>query len=126
MNLDKYLTDTAVLWAYSSTNGYGEAVFSAATEIDVRWEERYESFISTDGTNLTSKAIVHVNVDIDPNSFLYLGEIDDLSAEEIANPKLVETAYSVKAFRKVKDLYSKNTLRKVYLHGGDMNEGQGF
>lgn len=126
MDISKYLKQTAVLWTIDSANGYGELAFYTPEEISVRWEERNEVFVSVDGNNLTSKAVIHTNQDIVPNSYMYLGELDDLTTEEQANPKLVSDAYAVKAFRKVPDLKGTTYLRKAYLFGGDMNEGQSF
>lgn len=126
MNIDKYLIDDAVLFPYSGVNGYGEMSFGTAVDIKVRWEDRQEIFVSVDGINLTSKAIVHVNRDIVPNGYLYKGTKSELTPSELANPKLVEDAFAIKAFRKMKSVSGKYTLRKVYLFGGDVNEGQGF
>lgn len=120
MNILKYLRDTAVLWGLSGRNAYGELTFTAAVEIPVRWEDRNESFTSKDGKVLTSRAVIHVNQDIIPDGFMYLGGLTDLSTEQKANPKLVNSAYSVKAFIKIKSLKGNYTLRKVYLFGGDV------
>lgn len=123
MNILKYLTDTAVLWPVTGYNAYNELTFSTGVEISVRWEDRDELFVSKDGKELVSRAILHVNQDIVPDSFMYLGVLTDLSTAEKANPKLVQDAYAVKAFKSLKSVTGKDTLRKVYLFGGDVKEG---
>ncbi len=123
MNILKYLKDTAVLWSLSGRNAYGELTFDSAVEISVRWEDRSEVFTSSEGKVLTSRAVIHVNQDIIPDSFMYLGELTDLSTEQKANPKLEDEAYSVKAFIKIKSIKNTYILRKVYLFGGDVRKG---
>jgi len=118
MQILKRLTDTAVLWVRTGKNAYNELTFSSGVDISVRWEDRQEIFTSYEGKELASRAILHVNQDVIPDSFIHLGSVSALSAAQIANPKLVETAYAVKAFRKVKSLTGRYTLRKVYLFGG--------
>lgn len=118
MQILKYLTDTAVLWVKTGNNAYNELTFNVDAEISVRWEDRQEIFIGTDGTELSSRAIVHINQDIVPDSFMYLGELDDLTEAQKVNPKLCDDAFAVKAFRKLKSVSGKFTLRKVYLFGG--------
>ena len=123
MNILKYLKDTAVIWVLSGRNAYGELSFVSGAEIPVRWEDRNEVFTSKDGKVLTSRAVVHVNQDIVPDSFMYLGVLTDLSAEQITDPKLVDAAYSIKAFVKIKSIKNIDILRKVYLFGGDVRRG---
>ncbi len=118
MDITKYLTDTAVLWAKSGKTAYNELTFTAGAEISVRWEDRQEIFISSTGKELISDAIVFVDQDITPDSFLYLGELDDLSAEEKANPKLEQNAYAVRRFEKIKNVGGRIVLRRVHLTGG--------
>lgn len=122
MNIIKYLIHKAVLWPYSTKNGYGELVFGTAVGIAVRWEERSELFISKNGKELVSRAICHINQDIVPDSFMYLGELSDLSTAQKADPKLVTDAFSVKAFRSIDSVTGKDTLRKVYLFGGSVGD----
>ena len=121
MDISKYLIHTAVLWVKSGINSYSEITFVAGVEIAVRWEIRQENFIGNNGRNLVSKALVHVNQDIIPDSFLYLGELIDLSAEQIVNPKLLDTAFAIKAFRKASSVSGNYILRKVYLYGRDVS-----
>lgn len=117
MNLKKLLKDKIVYWEKTGTDGYNQPTFSEAVEIIGRWEDRTEVFLSREGTELTSIAIIHVNQDLVTDSFLYLGELTDLTTAQKANPALVETSYPIKAFRKKGSLTNKWFLRKAYLYG---------
>lgn len=118
MQISKYLIDTAVLWAVTGKNAYNELIFSAGVEVFVRWEDKQEIFISEEGKELSSKAILHINQDVIPDSFMFLGDLDDLTTAQKADPKLCETAYAVKSFKKTKSVGGIYILRKVYLFGG--------
>jgi len=121
MNFKKFCKDTVVLWRKTGINAYNELSFSVAEEINVRWEDRQEIFISANGKELVSRAILHVLEDLVPDSFMCNCRLTDITTEEKADPRLVEEAYAIKSSRKLPDIKGKYFLRKVYLHGGSVS-----
>lgn len=122
MRITKYLKDTAVYWEYTGMDGFSKPSFAAGTELKVRWEDRQEIFVSQYGSELVSRAIIHVPQTIPTESFFYFGTLSDLTDSQKADPRLVPTAFAVKAYRRLTDLKSHNTLRKVYLYGGEVKD----
>jgi hypothetical protein len=112
---------TAVYWGNPVNDGYGGHTFDDPVEIACRWEDK-DQVVGTQvggevtGGVLLSRSIVFVTQDLDEEGYLYLGSLDDLSVEQQANPKLVETAYIIKRFEKTPALGSTTEfLRKAFL-----------
>lgn len=107
---------TAVYWSAPVADGYGGYTFASPTEISCRWDGKKEIFIDAQGREAVSKAKILVTQDLDEEGYLYLGELDDLSTAQKANPKLVEGACLIRAFEKTPMIKSTTVfVRTVYV-----------
>lgn len=109
------LKQTAVLWTVSTTDGYAGRTYAAGVAIIVRWLDKQELFIDSQGREVRSQAVVIVDRAIATGSYLYLGTLASLSAGQQADPKLVATAREVRAVSAVPNARATATVRKVWL-----------
>ena len=120
---------TAVYWGNPVSDGYGGYAYDDPVEIDCRWSDEQQLFESDDGSQLVSKAIVHLTEDVDMDGLLYLGTLDDLEdlyddSEEDSSgvwydPQIIETGLCIiKKFTKTPSLrLITEFVRKAYLTG---------
>jgi hypothetical protein len=118
--IKRLCTQTAVYWGNPVSDHHGGFTFDSPVELappdnGVRWEEMEQLITDKDGTELTSRAVIYCNQDLDEEGMLYLGTLDDLDSNEAENPKLVEAAYYIKRFQKTPDLKGTGVLRKAFL-----------
>ena len=102
------LHQKAVLWTFSSYDNQGEAKVSAATEIDVRWEESVRETLDPKGNVIAADATVVVDRDIANHSIMWLGAEDDLASPPV-------DLYQVISFSKIPDVKGRNFRRVVLL-----------
>lgn len=100
----------ATLWVNTGSDGYSGFTFATPKVIKVRWEERSELFITNEGEQETSSAVVYLGQDVANGDFLALGIHDT-----IANPGDVAKAYRVRGFGRVTDLRSLTQQWKAFL-----------
>ncbi len=114
--IERLCTQTAVYWGNPVNNGSGGFTFDEAIEINCRWEERNEIFLSRDGNEWSAKSVVYLTQDVDEDGMLYLGTLNDLDSTEIDHPKTIEMAFIIKRFDKTPALGSTTEFsRKCYL-----------
>jgi len=109
------LKQTAVYWGNPQSDGAGGRTFDDPVEISVRYEERQELFIDTNGQEARSRAVVYLSQDVAMGGYLYLGDLDDLSSAEEGDPLLVQAAYEIRGFEKTPGIKAERFLRKVWL-----------
>lgn len=109
------LKQTAVYWANPANDGYGGRTFDEAIEISVRWEEKQELFIDSNGQEVRSNAVVYVSQDLDMGGYLYLGEQSDLSSAENADPLIIDAAHEIRGWSKIPGCRAGNYMRKAWL-----------
>lgn len=113
--ITKYCKDQAVYWGTPTVDGYGGLTFATPVEVDCRWEEIQELFVDVTGKSVLSKSVVYSASDFDFDGYLYNGDLDDLSAAQKANPKLVAAAYPIRGKSSIPSLNNMDTVRKVWL-----------
>jgi hypothetical protein len=113
--IDTFLKQTAVYWPSPIKDGYGQLTFGTAIEIDCRWRDINELFLDRDGKEALSKSIVHVDQDVELEGYLYLGELTDLSAQELVNPILKTNAYPIRSYKKTPGINANDFVRKAWL-----------
>ena len=99
----------ATYWGSPTQGGFGGITFAAPKEIMVRWEERVESFITVDGVEHKSKAIVHTMQDCDLGGYLAKG------AHAGTNPTVIDGAYQIQRSDEIPDLRGLNTSYRNFL-----------
>lgn len=109
------LNQKAVYWGTPVTDGYGKLTFGTPVEVDVRWEAKMELFLSFNGKEELSQAIIYSETDMDVDGYLYLGLLSELSTAEKTNPLLEVNAYPIKQFKKTPDITGETYVRKSWL-----------
>ncbi|MEE9356489.1 MAG: hypothetical protein V3U75_12940 [Methylococcaceae bacterium] len=112
---ERNLNQTAVYWATPTPDGSGGHTWAAPVEIDCRWEASTKLIRAANGEEIVCMAEVQVNQDLDQNGMLYLGDLDDLSVAQKADPMTVEGAYHIRRFDKVPAIKGAAFFRKAYL-----------
>ena len=110
-------TQTAVYWGAPVADGYGGKTFDDPVEIDCRWENQVEKIswqgASKLGEEIVSRAQVFTTQDVDELGWLFLGDLDDLSSAEEADPMSVDGAYEIKRFDKTPAMRSTTEFSRV-------------
>lgn len=96
----------AVYWGNPQNDGYSSLKYDAAVEIKCRWEDKVQLIVDKEGATQSSRALVYCLQELDEEGWLYQGLLADLTAAEIANPKLIQKASIIKKFEKSPVLYS--------------------
>ena len=114
---ESMMKQNAVYWAVDGTvDGYGLPGYETPVEIKIRWQDSVEIVNTDTGEEQRSRAIVYSGENLKYNDYLYLGDLDDLSVDEKADPQKVSTAYPVIKKQKSVDLNSSDSfLVKVWL-----------
>jgi len=108
-------TQTAVYWALTGVNGYGEPIFAEPVEMLVRWEDKQERFVSKDGTEHTSSSVVYPPSQPVLGGYLYLGTLASLSSAEEGDPRSVSGAKEIKSVNTSPNLKGDYLFTKVFL-----------
>jgi hypothetical protein len=109
------LKQTAVYWANPQSDGATGRTFDDPVEIPVRWEDRQELFLDDKGQERMSRATVIVDRDVARGGWLYLGDLDDLSSGEEADPLSVDEAHEIRQFTKTPDRSGTSFFRTAML-----------
>ncbi len=104
---------TAVYWARSTRDAYGQWTFASPVQISVRWEWIESLHQSDKGEKWMSNSTVYVDRDMSTGDWLFDGTIQDLTSESI--PQSNSGAFQVKKFEKVPTLRYNEYLRTAYL-----------
>jgi hypothetical protein len=110
------LNQKAVYWGSPTPNGFGGFTWDDPVEIDCRWEDSNRQITIAKGEQIISRAEVQVNQDLDGQGILYLGELNDLTVAQKADPTIISNAFSIKKFDKIPSLSKPvRYFRKAYL-----------
>lgn len=114
--LDGAFNQKAVYWGSPSTDGYGKLTFGSAVEIDVRWEEHQELFVSAAGKEGMSRAVVYsATKDFENDGYLYLGLLSSIASGDRSTPQSVSGALPIQAYYKQVSLDGGTYFRKAWL-----------
>jgi len=100
----------AVLWESSSVNNdYGRPIVSSTpVELDVRWEETRDQVTDSQGNTFDITAKVVVAQDVEEQSILWLGALDDL-------PDAPTGLQQVVGIEKIPDIKNRHYRRVLLL-----------
>jgi len=115
MDFTRLLKQTAVYWDSPSYDGYSKKTFADPVEISIRWEDKQELFMDSQGKEKLSQAVIYINQDVVVGAFIYLGTLSELGSSEEGDPYLVANAKEVKAFGKSPDVGATQYIRKVWI-----------
>jgi hypothetical protein len=122
--IQRQLSQKCVYWGSPAEDGEGGNTYASPVEIDCRWENMTQIVVDSKGNEITSRALVFVEQDLDVEGRLYLGTLENLydlptldsSASELNDPAKIENTFIIKRFQKTPALNSTTEfLRKAYL-----------
>lgn len=96
--VEKFCVQTAVYWAATGVDGYGNPTFAAPVEISVQWGSKIEAMTDSHGESFVSRAQVLVTEDLTVDGYLYLGKLTDLPATP--SPLTTVEAFKIRLFTK--------------------------
>lgn len=102
----------AIYWAPSTANDFGLSTFDTPVEIDVRWEDKNEAYMTAAGTTAQSNAFVYVDQDVLLGGMLKLGELDSSTEDDPADE---DDTYEIMRFDKLPNRRATEFLRTVFL-----------
>jgi hypothetical protein len=109
-------TQTAVYWGNPTSDGYGHHLFDPPVEIPCRWQDSTIEVATSNGESQTSRAVVYLLQDVQNEGMLMLGNIADLTEDQIITPKNIADAWIIIKFDKTPYLRDNTVfLRKAYL-----------
>lgn len=110
MNIYSQLKHTITYWRVTGSDGYGGYTFATPITIKARWEDSQEKFISTDGEESVSRAVVFIDRSVTVGDYLAEGDFTTTD-----NPDDVSGAFPVRAFSRITNLRNTQTLRTAFL-----------
>jgi hypothetical protein len=100
----------ATYWAPSATDGTGSKTFAAPQLVYVRWEDRTDLIIQSEGEEIPSKAVVYVQCSMSLGGYLALGD-----QTSVSDPTTLSAAYIVKSYQDSRGISGNPSLKKVML-----------
>ena len=107
------LTHKCVYWSTPVPDGFGGYTFTNAIELNCRWEDVNERFVSDDNTENISQAKVYVDEDVEVGGYVMLASVGDITVTD--NPESLSEAYKIKRFDKLPTLNGKKYLRTIFI-----------
>jgi len=104
---------TAVYWAYTSTDEYGVKQVGSPVLIKCRWEDKSEEFLDSHGERQMSNAVVYVDRDTPIGGILMLGVLADIT--DSTNIKENDGAWEIRKFDKLPTFKATEFLRTACL-----------
>jgi len=98
----------AVLWAFDSVDAFNEPIVEQPVEIDVRWVEKRQESVDSQGTPIAIDATVTVDREIAVGSIMWKGTLDRV-------PATFTDLKVVAAYNETPDIKNRNVRREVKL-----------
>lgn len=112
--IQRALKKKAVYWAPTGSDKFGKTTFADPVEIDCRWDEDAKLFLTEEGKQEVSRALVMVSVDTQRRGMLKLGTLDDLVANP-STPYQNAEVYEIRGFKKLRKLSREEYFRQAIL-----------
>lgn len=102
------LKQTAVLWAATGVDDYGEVELAAYVEIDVRWETGKRETIDAQGNTIAVDSTVVADREVAVGSIMFLGDYDDYTNG-------TDTVFRVVDYKEIPDVKNRQVRRVLSL-----------
>lgn len=112
--MDFALNQYAVYWGNPTPNGRGGFTFDDPVEIECRWVQKTELFVTWEGREERSQALVWLDQDVEINGYLWLGRYSALDSSSVT-PDNVSGALRIRNFHKIPSLKADEYARKAWL-----------
>jgi hypothetical protein len=106
---------TAVYWAPTGQDGYGEHTYAQPVELAVRWEERNELFINKEGREVRSEVVVYPIQALQNEGLLYLGLLSGLTDPQKANPRSIAGIHEIKAVQSLPNFKATQFIHRAWM-----------
>lgn len=106
------LNQSAIYWAKSTQDGYGDYSYSAPVQILCKWEDKTEIVKNSKGEEVVSNSIVYVDREINFEDFLELGTLE---VSTPASPEDSQNAYPVIRKDSITSINNTETVLNVRL-----------
>jgi hypothetical protein len=103
----------AVYWVAQPKDSDGRTTYAAPVEIDCRWSDVTEELVGPSGAAVTIKSKVYPDRDLEKDSVLWLGGLNDLT--DFTNPFKNPAAARIQGWTKIPDARAKRFLRIAFL-----------
>ena len=108
------LNQKAMYWTPPTADGRGGWTFPSPTEVSCRWEGRTERFISPEGREEVSRAVVYLQTAILADGWLWLGSEEDWDLLTSPTPR-EDGAYKIRSVGYSPSIDGNNLLYKAML-----------
>lgn len=109
--IERMRKQKAIYWSQTGTTRDGQSTFSTPVEISVRWENKAVKFLTPNGAESVTTAVVYVDRDVLPGDYLKQGTI---GAETSTNPK-ARGATMIRQIEHLPNLRNTKVLRTALL-----------
>lgn len=106
------LNQSAIYWAKSAPDGYGDYSYSAPVQILCKWEDKTDIVKNSRGEEVVSNSLVFIDRDVNFEDFLQLGEVDGLTP---ASPEGEQDAYPIIRKDSITSINNTETVLSVRL-----------
>src|ERR1043166_4868669 len=106
----RQLWQTATYWPPPVINEWGDQTYPSPATLACQWEERSSLYLSPQGAQAVSKAIVQLEVNIDIDGFLFLGTISPATL----SPRTVQGAALIQRVDKMPLPYNRGMVYVAY------------
>lgn len=113
--ITKMRRQNGVYWGSPVPAGDGSYTYATPVNIKCRWQGTNNLFITKDGDESVSKAVVFVDRDVEEGGWLWLGTVETLPTGASTDPRLAPRSGMIRSFDKSPNLKATEFLRKAIL-----------
>ncbi len=110
MPLPSNYTQTATHWGVAGRDKFDQIIFDAPVEVLVRWEQKQELFMDSQGKQVLSNAIVYPLEELPIEGYLALGSFATLDPKTLTN-----IAFEIKMQSIITNIKNTKEIIKVWL-----------
>lgn len=107
--------ENIVYWSPPTRDAQGDTVFSTPIELLVAYAQKSEKYVDDKGVEQVSHSIIRTDQILQPNGYTYIGDLMDLSDEEIIDPRKQALSFPIKRVMKEKSLRTKTFEYRIML-----------
>ena len=114
--ISNFLTDVIVFWDKPDVDVNGNYIFGYPTQIKCHVKEVFKNYVLENGETFVCKAeILTDNEVMKAGGFVYFGELQELSEEEILDPRDNPRTFEIRTQNSVKLLDTKEKIKVFWL-----------
>ena len=107
------LREQAVVWFADTFDGNGQPAYLAPVQINCRWDDVQEEFITPDMVRQMSSAVVYVDRDVPVGSMIRYGTLSELTSTTV--PKSNTRTFEIRQLSKSPNFRHTEFLRRAMI-----------